>query len=352
MDEHSWLCRIIGSQPPIWAHPLRCVLRAAELPYAQVVAARNARFDRSGSTHKLSIPVISVGNITVGGTGKTPVVIDLARRLVDLGRKPAVISRGYKSVDGRSNDEERLIRRHLPDIAYVADGDRVKACTKAQEDLGADVIILDDGFQHRRLERSLDIVLVDATCPFGYGHLLPRGLLREPPESLRRADVIVLTRTDQVDASASQEIESRLLAIAKDATHLRCRHAVTSIETLDGAKVEEPLDGRRVVLFAGIGRPGAFSKTAKSLGVDIVSERWWPDHHDYTLADVESMVNDASLPAHDVLLTTEKDAVKLSAFADRFKTPVLVVNVAIDFEGDDSRMLQRVVERTLGCQEC
>ena len=350
MDEQSWLCRIIGPQPPIWAHPLRVVLRAAELPYTQVVAARNARYDRSGSTHRLSIPVISVGNITVGGTGKTPVVIDLARRFIDLGRKPAVISRGYKSIDGRSNDEERVIRRSLPDIAYVADGDRVKACEEAQESFGADVLILDDGFQHRRVERSLDIVLIDATCPFGYEHLLPRGLLREPPDSLHRADVVILTRTDQVTPSASQETESRLRSIARDATHLRCRHAVTSIETLDGIKVEEPLETRRVVLFAGIGRPGAFSKTAQSLGVDIVSERWWPDHHDYTSVDVESLANDASLPPHDFLLTTEKDAVKLSPFKDRFKTPVLVVKVAIDFEEDGSRMLQRILERTLGSQ--
>lgn len=169
----------------MWVFPVRAMLRVLEGLYARGVALRNTRYDRSGPRAVLDIPVISVGNLTVGGTGKTPFVIELVKRLDRMGLSPAVVSRGYKAAEGQPNDEERLIRESCPSVVCICDPDRAAAGQFARTKFGADVIVLDDGFQHRQLARTLDIVLIDATCPFGFGHLLPRGLLREPVGSLR-----------------------------------------------------------------------------------------------------------------------------------------------------------------------
>jgi tetraacyldisaccharide 4'-kinase len=125
------------------------------------------------------VPVISVGNITVGGTGKTPLVIELVRGMEKMGRNPAVVARGYGANEGQRSDEELLVRKHCPAVAYIADPDRHRGANMALRRMGADAIVLDDAFQHRRMYRDFDIVLIDAMCPFGYGHVLPRGLLRE-----------------------------------------------------------------------------------------------------------------------------------------------------------------------------
>jgi len=208
--------------------------------------------------------------------------------------------------------------------------------------------VLDDGFQHRRLHRLLDIVLIDATCPFGFDHLLPRGLLRDPVESLRRAHVVALTRCDQVSQAALSRIQTRVHSLAGDAAHLKCSHRVTSIEDLSNNVVKEPLAGKRAVLFAGIGRPRTFATTVRSLGVDVVGERWWADHHHYRRRDVESLLKPGRFPPHDLLITTEKDAVKLVALGGFGNAPILVIKIAIDFAGNGGTMLQTVLDKTLG----
>ncbi|GAG16655.1 unnamed protein product, partial [marine sediment metagenome] len=253
----------------------------------------------------------------------------------------------YRAADGEPNEEERLIRKSCPGVACVSDPDRVRAAEIAHHRFGADVIILDDGFQHRRLGRTLDIVLVDATCPFGFGHLLPRGLLREPVESLRRAQVVALTRCDQVSRAELSRIETRLHAVAVDAIHLKCRHRVTAIERLDGTAVPAPLDGKRALIFAGIGQPQAFLTTVRSLGVDVVGKRWWPDHHHYRLRDIDSLIGPGCYPPHDLLLTTEKDAVKLAALSGLDRAAIGVVKVAIDFVDEGGTMWQAVLEKSL-----
>jgi len=345
MGEHSVFQGIISGEAGGWALPVRAGLRALEFVYAAGVARRNARYDRRGPTVLLPVPVVSVGNLTVGGTGKTPFVIEVVRRLERMGLSPAVVSRGYKSVPGQPNDEELLIRKRCPGVVYVADPDRASAATIAHERYGADVIVLDDGFQHRRLARTVDIVLVDATCAFGYEHLLPRGLLREPPEALRRAQAIVLTRTDQAAPAEGVRIAARLRRLAPDATYLECKHAVTSIERLDGTAIDESLDGRRAVVFAGIGRPGAFLTTVRSLGVDVVGRRWWPDHHPYRRGDIDLLLSADRFPAHDWLLTTEKDAVKLAALGGLNHAPIAVVKASIEFLGDGADLLDRLLQR-------
>ena len=347
MNEHSLYRRVIAGEAGVGASPVRGLLRAAEAIYAGIVAVRNAHYDRRGPSHPLSIPIISVGNLTVGGTGKTPFVIELVGRLERMGFSPAVVARGYKATDGQPGDEERVIRTHCPSVVYVADPDRALACEIARSEFGADVIVLDDGFQHRRLERSLDIVLVDATCPFGYGHMLPRGRLREPVGSLKRAHVVVITRCDQVSQAALERIEQRLRLVANEATHLMGRHHVTSVERLDGTPLEGSLEGKRAVLFAGIANPDTFVTTVRLLGADVVGRCWWSDHHHYRRRDLDSLFRSGRFPPHDVVLTTEKDAVKLAALGFTEQAGLFVVKVAIDLRGEGDTMLQLVLDRTL-----
>lgn len=348
MSDSSLYRRILAGEAGVWAGPIRGLLRLAEVGYASIIALRNARYDRNGPQTVLPIPVVSVGNLTVGGTGKTPFVIDIARRLERMGREPAVVSRGYKAEDGDPNDEERLIRRHCPGVICVSDPDRAWAAEHAHRHCAADVIILDDGFQHRRLARVLDIVLIDATSPFGYGHMLPRGLLREPVESLRRAGIIALTRCDQTSLAELNRIEARVRAVVTDPVLLRCKHRVASIDLLDGSPMESSLDGKRAVLFAGLGHPGAFATTVRSLGIEVVAHRWWPDHHRYRGRQIERMLDDSRFPPHDLLLTTEKDAVKIQEAGGVDPQRIGVVKVEIDFVDDGGTILQNVLEETIG----
>lgn len=348
MSRRSLYRRMIAGETGAWSLPLLTFLRATESLYGCAVAFRNARYDRAGPKAELPIPVISVGNLTVGGTGKTPFVVDLLKRLDRMGSSPAVVSRGYRAAGGQPNDEERLIRQSVPSAVCVAERHRAWGGEVARASFGADVIVLDDGFQHRQLARDLDIVLVDVTCPFGFDHLLPRGLLREPVESLRRADLVVLTRCDQASLAALARTEARVRKITGARTCLlKCTHRVTSLEHLDRSPVGDSLEGKRVVLFAGIARPSTFVTTVASLGVEVVGERWWPDHYHYRRRDVHALRRAGRFPPHDLLLTTEKDAVKLAELDGLDNTDIVVVKVAIDFVGDGSTMLQARLDEAL-----
>lgn len=337
--------RIVSGQMGLWAVPLRGMLRLVEVGYAGVVNLRNRRFDRRGPSITLPVPVISVGNLSVGGAGKTPFVVELIHRLDAAGFSPAVVSRGYGAIAGEPNDEERLIQGSCPSVICVSDSDRAAAARTAHERYGADVIVLDDAFQHRRLARSLDIVLVDATNPFGYGHMLPRGLLREPVSALGRADVIVLTRADQATSVSLRSMETRIRRVSPRAVLLQCRHAPTATTYLDGTPYEDNLEGKRAVITAGIGQPRAFANTCRSLGVEVVGVCWWPDHHHYRTRDINRLFRAGRFPPYDVVLTTEKDAVKLSALPGVNPRSFVVVKIAIDFMGDGSTILQTVLDR-------
>ncbi len=347
MKPDSLWRRIISGEAGLWASPVRAALRGLSAIYGIGVRLRNERYDREGPTTVLPIPVISVGNLTTGGTGKTPLVIELVKRLEAMGFNPAVVSRGYKSTAGGSNDEQRLIQKHCPSAAYLADPDRIRSAETAWRKYGADVIVLDDGFQHRRLGRKLDIVLVDATCPFGFGHLLPRGLLRESVDGLRRAGVVVLSRSDQTSPATLQQIDARLRRIADSPLHVKCRHHVIGVQRLDGTEVPGPFEGKRAVVFAGIGNGAAFRSTVLSLGIEIVGEKWWPDHHHYRHRDLDTLLRPGRFEPHDMLLTTEKDAVKLADLLGDEVSKISVVNVGIDFMDDGSTMLDTVLRETL-----
>lgn len=347
MNGSELLQRMTSRETGIWGMPARGVLRACESAYAAAVAVRNAHYDRNGPRVVLPVPVISVGNLTVGGTGKTPFVIDLLERLARMRRTPAVVSRGYKSGGGLANDEERMIQRRVPGAICVSSSDRASAGEAAFGRRGADVIVLDDGFQHRQMGRTLDIVLIDATCPFGSDHLLPLGLLREPAAALRRADAVVITRCDQVSPTSLLWLDARVRELAGDVKHMKCKHVVIDIQHLDGTKIDESPRGKRAVLFAGIARPAAFAATVGQMGIEVVGHRWWPDHHAYSRRDIDDLFGTGRFPPHDWLLTTEKDAVKISGFDGLKNASLRIVRVAIDFIDDGDTMLQTLLDQVL-----
>jgi tetraacyldisaccharide 4'-kinase len=344
MSDVALYRRILSGRAGLWAAPVRAVLRAMELPYAAAIARRNRGYDAGRDVVRIDAPVISVGNLTVGGTGKTPLVVEIVRRLERMGRNPAVVARGYRAGRDGANDEQRLIERECPGIAYVAGADRVAAARRAVAAKGADTIVLDDGFQHRRLARDLDLVLIDATCPFGYGHLLPRGLLREPVASLRRAGLIVLTRTDLASANDLARIDRVLDTHAPDIPRIRCHHRVTGLTDVAGAAVAEPVAGARALLFAAIGNPAAFRATALSLGAVDAGHRWFPDHCAYCAGDVDDLLRLAREARAEVLLTTAKDAVKLAALGSFAHARIRVIAIRIDFDDDGDKMLQSAIE--------
>jgi tetraacyldisaccharide 4'-kinase len=307
--------------------PLHIFFYLLSLPYGGAVRARNRLFDLGVlKQEKVGCPVVSVGNLTVGGTGKTPMVILLAGMLRDRGMRPAVLSRGYggKSTsgvlvvsDGRqilagpeeAGDEPVLIARRLKGIPVLAGAKRALTGRYARENFGVDVMVLDDGFQHRWIHRDLDIVLLDSRQPLGNGLLLPRGPLREPPLALERAGVVVFTRSQD---SAGPLMDKDISGILSGRPVLRTRIRPTNLVGADGTELPLSfLAGKRVFAFAGIAQPESFRQTVEVLGGIINGFRAFPDHHRYTAEDWGRIEHDAGLARADIVLATEKDLVKL-----------------------------------------
>jgi tetraacyldisaccharide 4'-kinase len=299
----------------------RLGLRVASVPYGLAVRLRNAGYQRGWLRREhVPAPVVSIGNLTVGGTGKTPFVEYVARFYRHLDRRVAILSRGYGGAGGR-NDEALVLEENLPGVPHLQGADRVALARTAIEKLESEVLVLDDGFQHRRLARDLDVVLIDATAPWGHGYVLPRGLLREPPSSLRRADVLVLTRCDQTLDEQHDRLRKSISRIAPHAPLVETSHRPVELRNSEGESA--PLDLLREGLtaaFCGLGNPDAFRRSLLDLGACLQDFRVYPDHHAYGPQDVEELSRWASrLPAGAAIVTTQKDAVKLrlSRLADR-----------------------------------
>lgn len=312
---------------------LRSSLACLSLPYAAATTIRNQLYDH-GMLPQWSapLPVICIGNLTLGGTGKTPLVAWVARQFQARDLRPAVVSRGYAARPSRTSDEAAELAIVLPGVPHVANRDRVAAAVQAAA-LGADLVVLDDGFQHRRLRRDLDIVAIDATDPFGCDRLFPRGLLRESVAGLGRADAVVLTRADRIVASRRDEIR-RLVSKARrgrpPAVWLDTRHAPVAVRTGDGSVAPlASLAGRRVAAFCGIGNPAAFRHTLGELGVELVSFRSFADHHHYTPADIESLAAWADASGADQTITTLKDLVRLGT-ARLDGLPLTALEIAVE----------------------
>jgi len=329
----------------------RAALRAASLVYSAGARVRRYQYDSGRKTiYRAGVPVISVGNLTTGGTGKTPLVCDLCTRLRDLGHRVAIISRGYGAGESGVNDEAMEMAERLPDVPHVQHADRVEAARIAVEELESEVLVMDDGFQHRRLHRDLDLVVVDATCPFGFNYLLPRGYLREPMSSLRRADAVILSRTDQVDIETLQSIHARIGRYLGDRPVIETVHRPASIQ-MDGGRSEpiEFLVGRSCALVSAIGNPDAFEQSVRDCGGTIVSHDRLSDHDAYDRETRERL--NASIAAVkaagplDLVLCTHKDAVKLSVDSI---TGVPLGYLQIDLTYQDETNAIEGLLRTLG----
>jgi tetraacyldisaccharide 4'-kinase len=292
---------------------LRAGLQAASVPYTWAMRIRNRRYDRGAAEiRRAAVPVVSVGNLTVGGTGKTPLVEWIARYGRQEGVRVAILSRGYGAEQGGMNDEALELELALPDVPHLQNPDRAASATVAVEELASQLLVLDDGFQHRRLARDLEVVLLDATEPFGFDHVLPRGTLREPIDGLRRAQVIVLSRADMIGALAREVVRQRAMQYCPDAAWCEVEHRPAALA--DTAGVCYPLSDaarQRVAAFCGIGNPAGFRHTLDSLGANVVAWREFPDHHAYTRADVEDLAEMAQRSGAELALCTRKDLVKL-----------------------------------------
>ncbi|MEK6642768.1 MAG: tetraacyldisaccharide 4'-kinase [Planctomycetota bacterium] len=344
----------------------RAILTPPSWAYQSIIAARNAWYDTVGfAAHRVDRPVISIGNITVGGTGKTPMTAKVASHLVKCGHRVAILARGYKGGSipfdeesrdaavaqlSASSDEARVLKRRCPKAQVYLNANRSASADKAIED-GADCLLLDDGFQHRRVARDLDIVLIDATNPFGHGHLLPRGLLREPLSSLRRAGMIVITRSDEVSEAALAEVRRVVTSASGGKPVVDATQQITGYLDVKG----RPVDGAdtssmQAVIFAGIGNFASFRRCVERLGVRVLAAYEFPDHHYYTSEEIEGLTDTAQSLEANALLTTEKDAVKLVGRWKDERAKLLVLNLEIQLKGDGEAVLGEAVERALSAK--
>ena len=307
--------------------------------YEKAVSIRNARFDEGKGVTKVTVPVISVGNITAGGTGKTPMVRFICDVLTQKGLHPTVLSRGYRAEDNNKNiiiskdgtmlvepsisgDEAWLLAKVLQKSNVIIGRERSKSAEIAINELGADCLIMDDGFQHRALARDIDIVLIDASNPFGYEHVLPRGLLREP----------------------------RLTQMIPNIPVYETTHKPQFMYTLDewangfvGASVDAYKE-QRIMAVSGIGNPQSFTQTLTDVGYNVVHTVPFGDHHDFSNDDVVEIWKEAFAHQADAICITEKDAVKLSQLhaIEDLKIPILVLSIGIEFVSGKQEFIENL----------
>jgi tetraacyldisaccharide 4'-kinase len=363
---------VSGRRRGIGSALLRGLLRAAEGPYGWAMRLRNRRYDTGAAVvHRMGVPVVSVGNLTLGGTGKTPMVEWLARWFLDHGVSVGVVSRGYAARALRNatasaakgekeprapllNDEARELALRLPGVPHVQNPDRVAAACEAIAEHHCQALVLDDAFQHRRIGRDLDIVLLDAMEPFGFGHVFPRGTLREPLAGLARADIVALSRADMLQAAGDVDTRSgasrltlggagRMLVLptAADirrqverynprAAWVELSHAPRSLTAASRAEQTlQSLAGQRVAAFCGIGNPSGFRHTLDQCDYQVADFREFSDHYAYTSRDIESLAAWAESLAVMAVLCTQKDLVKLGI--DRLGSrPLWAVSIGLE----------------------
>lgn len=335
---------------------VKFILSAISQVYYLVMQARLFLFNRGIiRSHSLGVTVISVGNITLGGTGKTPVVELLARELRDGGRKVAILTRGYKRrtpllkrllhsgiadepkvvsdgsrvlVDSNeAGDEPYMLARNLDGVFVIVGKNRVKSGNYAIRKLGADTLILDDGFQYLPLRRKHNIVLIDSTNPFGNRFLIPRGTLREPLKNLSRADYILLTKSNGNLNALRQQVR----LFNNKAEIIETRHKPEYFEELY-TTFRKPLDyikSKRVFVISAIARPESFEKSIEKLGAEVVNSFRFLDHHRFTYEEIEKIFNEAKEQKIDAIISTEKDAVRMPVM-DKYKIPIYFLRVSIE----------------------
>lgn len=344
------------------AATLRFVLRQLSILFGGIVQLRLSLYKWGIlRPHTLGCQVLSVGNLTVGGTGKTPVVEVFASALQAQGRRVAILSRGYKRKrpsfrkrlksrlmfqntgttplvvsDGKrlllnsreSGDEPYMLASNLPDVAVIVSTNRVKAGQYAIKKLGCDTLILDDGFQYMRLRHRLDMVLVDRTNPFGNRCVLPRGLLREPVRNIRRAGFIFITKSN---GDGAPELKQQLRELNPDAEISECRHCARHIQNIYTGE-EKPLStlkGLAIAAISAIAVPQGFEDELKRQGATVLYHKTYADHHRYSQQEILDLINHSLQLGAQALLTTEKDAVRFP-FIDRRDIPIYFLRVQIE----------------------
>jgi tetraacyldisaccharide 4'-kinase len=297
---------------------------------------------------KLGCKVISVGNITLGGTGKTVLVEAIARYLKQKGYKVAILSRGYKRAQSeyqKMGDEPLMLEQNLKDVPVLVDADRIRAAKRAMRDYKVDTVILDDGFQQWRIKKDFDIVTIDAASGFSNRHMLPRGILREPLSSLKRADVFVLTNTDL--NPDTRKIKDYLVRLNPSALTLESIHSPSGFYRID--KKEEVLDikllkGRSVALLCAIGNPQSFQNTIAQCGINISLSFRFPDHHHYSRQELENITQETKKKNIQTLITTEKDAVKLADLEIHpLGLDILVLHIEIKIKNNEQEFYNRLL---------
>ena len=338
----------------------RAGLSGMAAAYRAALTARSAAY-RVGllSTRGLPVPVISVGNVTVGGSGKTPLAEVVVLALAEMGARPALISRGYGRLtrgvrivadrDGLrlsardGGDEPVLLAERLPGVPVVVGESRYEAGAVAVGTCSADALVLDDGFQHRSLHKDLEIVAVSGNAPWGNGRLFPRGSLREPLSALKRAGLVVVTSPPS--AAATSDIARVVRRQGSAATVLCGDYRPTSLRRGDHANAEGPevLAGRRVFALAGLATPREFVATAQGLGAEVAGLAEFPDHHWYTPADLARVAGSVHEARAEAILTTEKDWVRLREMP-LGPVPFWVLAVRLDMGADSASLIQALGE--------
>ncbi|HHL39641.1 MAG TPA: tetraacyldisaccharide 4'-kinase [Deltaproteobacteria bacterium] len=333
--------------------PAHALLYGLSLGYGAAVAARSALYERGVfRSRSLDCRVVSVGNLTVGGTGKTPVTMYVASRLRRMGRRVAILSRGYGGSvketavvsDGsavllgpaEAGDEPCLMARRLEGVPVLVGPERLRTGERAVREFSADVVVLDDGFQHLALRRDLDILLVDGRRGLGNGHLLPRGLLREPPQAAVRAGLVMVKepRGGERPPFLPARLRAPVVGFHYRPASLREVHGGGRLDTA-------ALRGARVAALCALADPDSFVRTLEELGAAVSSRLFYPDHHAYTPADMERIA--AASRGADLCVTTEKDAVKLAQLDPRDSAiHALAVDVVVDDEETLDKTLSTV----------
>lgn len=355
------------------------VLYIGSLIYKWLVNLRLLGYELGFSgKERLNCFVISLGNITVGGTGKTPTAQRLAKEIRDMGYRVVILNRGYRAKfygevgivsDGESlkmdaaqaGDEAFMLAKHLPNVPVLIGARRAVTGQYAIEHFGAQVVILDDGFQHWQVIRDFDILLIDAVSVFGNGHLLPRGTLRESMSHISRADVCLMTKVDQAREGSCELIRETVQKYNAAAQIVESIHEPRCLIPLADWSVDlagegvdvGTLNGRRVMAVSAIGNPASFERTLSDLGAEIISSLRYPDHHDYTVAEMEDILRRAESFAAEMIVVTEKDAVKIPAEVAReaWRIPVYVICVEVKFKAGAEEFhneLRRRLEAKVG----
>jgi len=340
---------ISGQREGLWPSILRFLLLLVSMVYSAIIRTRNFLYNQGWlKRHHVEAAVISIGNITTGGTGKTPFVIWVYNFLREKNIACAILTRGYKTKKGQLSDEPAILAKSCPGAKLIVNPDRAAGAAKAVSQFGCKAIVMDDGFQHRRLARDIDIVTIDATCPFGYGRSLPAGLLREPVSALKRAQAVVITRCDQIEETQLAELENKLRLVNSEMVIARSIHTPVFAKYLANKELNlEELKGKNIFAFCGIGNPDAFLNTIKKAGLNLVGSKIYNDHHNYTIGDIDDIYEQALYLKADLVLSTQKDWTK-TILAATGKKDILFAYLAIEmkFTAGQSE-LKQLIEETL-----